>query len=96
MNLINKKKPLETQEAFSLLAVGTGLEPATPCVTGTYSNQLNYPTVAVKRCKSNLNFQLHKLFHVIFFFFPFAPCALHINRHRHSLLRNIRLRTFLP
>gem|GEM_PF-6010293 len=27
-----------------MLAVGTGLEPATPCVTGTYSNQLNYPT----------------------------------------------------
>ena len=27
------------------LAVRTGLEPATPCVTGTYSNQLNYRTV---------------------------------------------------
>ena len=25
-------------------AVWTGLEPATPCVTGTYSNQLNYQT----------------------------------------------------
>ena len=25
-------------------AVRTGLEPATPCVTGTYSNQLNYRT----------------------------------------------------
>ena len=24
------------------LAEWTGLEPATPCVTGTYSNQLNY------------------------------------------------------
>ena len=24
------------------LAERTGLEPATPCVTGTYSNQLNY------------------------------------------------------
>ena len=30
------------------LAVWTGLEPATPCVTGRYSNQLNYHTV----CKS--------------------------------------------
>ena len=27
-----------------LLAVWTGLEPATPCVTGRYSNQLNYQT----------------------------------------------------
>ena len=26
--------------------VWTGLEPATPCVTGRYSNQLNYQTVA--------------------------------------------------
>jgi hypothetical protein len=28
--------------AFSLLAEWTGLEPATPGVTGRYSNQLNY------------------------------------------------------
>ena len=28
----------------SNLAVWTGLEPATPCVTGRYSNQLNYHT----------------------------------------------------
>jgi hypothetical protein len=27
-----------------MLAVRTGLEPATPCVTGRYSNQLNYRT----------------------------------------------------
>ena len=27
-----------------LFAVWTGLEPATPCVTGRYSNQLNYHT----------------------------------------------------
>ena len=27
---------------FGLLAVRRGLEPLTPCVTGTYSNQLNY------------------------------------------------------
>lgn len=26
---------------FGLLAVRRGLEPLTPCVTGTYSNQLN-------------------------------------------------------
>ena len=29
---------------LSSLAVWTGLEPATPCVTGRYSNQLNYHT----------------------------------------------------
>ena len=28
-----------------LIAVRTGLEPATPCVTGMYSNQLNYRTI---------------------------------------------------
>ena len=28
----------------SRFAVRTGLEPATPCVTGMYSNQLNYRT----------------------------------------------------
>lgn len=31
------------------MAVWTGLEPATPCVTGMYSNQLNYQTIAVLR-----------------------------------------------
>ena len=31
-----------TYEAFKLLAERTGLEPATPGVTGRYSNQLNY------------------------------------------------------
>lgn len=34
-----KKTPKE------LFAVWTGLEPATPCVTGMYSNQLNYQTI---------------------------------------------------
>ena len=32
-------------------AVWTGLEPATPCVTGRYSNQLNYHTVLFCECK---------------------------------------------
>ncbi len=37
--------------SFSSLLSGvwTGLEPATPCVTGRYSNQLNYHT-KVLRC----------------------------------------------
>jgi hypothetical protein len=29
------------------MAEWTGLEPATPCVTGRYSNQLNYHSVMV-------------------------------------------------
>ena len=37
----NKKKD---DLAIILSAVWTGLEPATPCVTGRYSNQLNYHT----------------------------------------------------
>src|SRR5665647_1495132 len=35
------QKPRIYSGAF---AVWTGLEPATPCVTGRYSNQLNYQT----------------------------------------------------
>lgn len=89
------------------MAVGTGLEPATPCVTGTYSNQLNYPTVAVKRCKSNVNFQLHKLFHVIFFFLslaahlsknlPLGPCRAPFEGPRlHLSLRESLASPILP
>jgi hypothetical protein len=39
------KKPLQIndlQRLFGYLAEWTGLEPATPGVTGRYSNQLNY------------------------------------------------------
>ena len=38
----NKKR---AQGPFSLLAEWTGLEPATPGVTGRYSNQLNYHSI---------------------------------------------------
>ena len=40
----NKKTPkiaFRSFENFFKLAVRTGLEPVTPCVTGMYSNQLN-------------------------------------------------------
>ena len=30
------------------MAERTGLEPATPCVTGRYSNQLNYRSVLIR------------------------------------------------
>ena len=39
-----KKKPLKVidfQGLLNIVAVRTGLEPVTPCVTGMYSNQLN-------------------------------------------------------
>ena len=36
------KKPVESSTGLVLLAEWTGLEPATPGVTGRYSNQLNY------------------------------------------------------
>jgi hypothetical protein len=39
-----KKKASDWRLMLLTLAVWTGLEPATPCVTGMYSNQLNYQT----------------------------------------------------
>ena len=45
---------------FRISAVRTGLEPATPCVTGMYSNQLNYRTIdscfCVSDCKGTTSF----------------------------------------
>ena len=41
---IAKKNLGEHSRSLLLLAVRTRLELATPCVTGMYSNQLNYPT----------------------------------------------------
>ncbi len=40
-------------------AVRTGLEPATPCVTGRYSNQLNYRT-NLSISMISLSFQLNR------------------------------------
>ena len=48
-----------------LLAERTGLEPATPCVTGRYSNQLNYHSVklyvflSINKAKTHL---IHTLY----------------------------------
>ena len=39
---IAKRPASERSRAFAVLAEWTGLEPATPGVTGRYSNQLNY------------------------------------------------------
>ncbi|MFM2225756.1 MAG: hypothetical protein RJA07_1958 [Bacteroidota bacterium] len=40
----NKKGTFDKNYQKSLLAVWTGLEPATSAVTGRHSNQLNYHT----------------------------------------------------
>jgi len=39
----SKKKLISYLMSFLLPAVRTGLEPATPCVTGMYSNQTELP-----------------------------------------------------
>ena len=44
---MHKKSP-QLPERLCLLAVRTRLELATPCVTGMYSNQLNYRTIFLK------------------------------------------------
>ena len=48
------KKPLALLcEGLCFSAVWTGLEPATPCVTGRYSNQLNYQTNCLTKFGAN-------------------------------------------
>ena len=42
-----KRLPARVLKALHLMAEWTGLEPATPGVTGRYSNQLNYRSAAV-------------------------------------------------
>ena len=37
----NPLKVIDFQGIWNVVAVRTGLEPVTPCVTGMYSNQLN-------------------------------------------------------
>ena len=56
-----------SQRLTGILAVRTGLEPATTCVTGTYSNQLNYRTkYSYWDCKSNTFYQTPKYLGVFF------------------------------
>ena len=41
-------------DGFPILAERTGLEPATPGVTGRYSNQLNYRSAAINHQKNGV------------------------------------------
>ena len=50
------KKVFISENLYPNLAVWTGLEPATPCVTGMYSNQLNYQTSLYCGCKYTIVF----------------------------------------
>ena len=50
----HKKIPSTEVKRIYFGAVWTGLEPATPCVTGRYSNQLNYQTNDLIRLKRTL------------------------------------------
>ena len=47
---LKKIKKGELAFAFLMLAEWTGLEPATPGVTGRYSNQLNYHSLKKSYC----------------------------------------------
>jgi len=65
----HKKSPANAR-LFEFLAVWTGLEPATPCVTGMYSNQLNYQTVFLFfsdwECKNKILFDILQIFYKFF------------------------------
>ena len=60
------KKASKNFEALSKFAVWTGLEPATPCVTGRYSNQLNYQTSALLRLQIYTTFLFNQKEYIIF------------------------------
>ena len=62
-NFYQHKKSLSVKKGFKqYVAVWTGLEPATPCVTGMYSNQLNYQTLFYCECKYTIDFRLRNYF----------------------------------
>src|SRR5690606_42146927 len=69
---IKKKLELQCHYRTELydFAVWTGLEPATSCVTGRHSNQLNYQTVrciAVQIYNCFLFLQIYLLFFMLYF-----------------------------
>jgi hypothetical protein len=53
--LTAEMKKGELSFAFLMLAERTGLEPATPGVTGRYSNQLNYHSIVPNQLHNYLN-----------------------------------------
>jgi hypothetical protein len=73
-NLYKQKKLLKG--AF-FVAVWTGLEPATPCVTGMYSNQLNYQTIVIRVqiYKKNITEQAYFVYFIKYFYAPIIGAA---------------------
>ena len=55
------------------IAVRTGLEPVTPCVTGMYSNQLNYAPIRTKTLIANKKYKCKSFF--IFFVIIFQEAG---------------------
>ena len=51
---------MEINHGVIIDAVWTGLEPATSCVTGRHSNQLNYQTILKWRCKDSFGIGFSK------------------------------------
>ena len=70
-DVAQRHKKTKAPRCIGRFAVWTGLEPATPCVTGRYSNQLNYHTVClvVLRCKYKPIIPPHQKFPALFAFF---------------------------
>ena len=67
----NESRSLSITHSPLSSAVWTGLEPATPCVTGRYSNQLNYHTIL----------DLSVIYHNDFLtFFVQIPFGIFLNR----------------
>ena len=65
-NQTEKTQKKSARISPSALAVRTGLEPATPCVTGMYSNQLNYRTsVSLSIDVSRLRVQSYEHFLIL-------------------------------
>ncbi len=72
-NSLKNKRQTEFYFYLALcFADWTGLEPATPCVTGMYSNQLNYQSIhcfLLKRRKDRYTFIMSKYFAINYFLF---------------------------
>ncbi len=69
----NESRSLSITHSPLSSAVWTGLEPATPCVTGRYSNQLNYHTKFFRGASGKSDFQWLPLASSLF---PFCECKV--------------------
>ena len=95
MGRISTKKKSNRKPKFTILlfplssAVRTGLEPATPCVTGMYSNQLNYRTLDYYSFNLSL-----KVGSVEVSFPPVCECKVRTFFRLHQIFRQLFLKKF--